>query len=114
MCNRQVLAFLKSGAAAPAFGIIIILDQTRTSGSNRPPTLQSARTSMSEHYIPAMIDACTQTPFPGSELLDPNPFVKSPSKAKPASARETFGPTLHYVEEAVCMKALPRRGTTSP
>ena len=69
---------------------------------------------MSEHYIPAMIDACTQTPFPGSELLDPNPFVKSPIKAKPASARETFGPTLYYVEEQVCMKALPRRGTTSP
>ena len=44
---------------------------------------------MSEHYVPAMIDACTQTPFPGSELLDPNPFVKSPIKAKPASARES-------------------------
>ena len=84
------------------------------SGSNRPPTLQSARTIMSEHYVPAMIDACTQTPFPGSELLDPSPFVKSPIKAKPASARETFGPTLYYVEEQVCMKALPRRGTTSP
>ena len=70
---------------------------------------------MSEHYVPAMIDACTQTPFPGSELLDPNPFVKSPIKAKPASTRETFGPTLlvYYVEEQVCMKALPRRGTTS-
>ena len=69
---------------------------------------------MSEHYVPAMIDACTQTPFPGSELLDPNPFVKSPIKAKPASARETLGPARYYVEGQVCMKALPRRGTTSP
>ena len=68
---------------------------------------------MSEPYVPARMDACTQTPYPGSELLDPNPFVKSPIKAKPASARETFGPTLYSVEEQVCMKALPRRGTTS-
>ena len=83
-------------------------------GAIVPPTLQSARTHMSAHYVPAMMDACTQTPFPGSELLDPNPFVKSPIKAKPASARETFGPTLYYVEEQVCMKALPLRGTTSP
>ena len=26
------------------------------------------------------MDQCTQTPFPGSELLDPNPFVPSPVK----------------------------------
>ena len=56
---------------------------------------------MSEHYVPAMIDACTQTPFPGSELLDPSPFVKSPIKAKPASARESVGPTISYVEDQV-------------
>ena len=68
---------------------------------------------MSAQYVPAMMDACTQTPFPGSELLDPNPFVKSPIKAPPASARETVGPPLYYVEEQVCMTALPRRGTTS-
>ena len=60
-----------------------------------------------------MIDACTQTPFPGSELLDPNPFIKSPSKAKHPSDRETLGPARYYVEDKVCMKALPRRGTTS-
>ena len=60
-----------------------------------------------------MVDACTQTPYPGSELLDPNPFVKSPIKAKHTSARTIFGPTRYYVEEQVCMKALPRRGTTS-
>ena len=60
-----------------------------------------------------MMDACTQTPFPGSELLDPNPFIKSPTKAKHPSARETLGPARYYVEEQVCMKALPRRGTTS-
>ena len=60
-----------------------------------------------------MMDACTQTPFPGSELLDPNPFIKSPIKAKHPSARETLGPTRYYVEDQVCMKALPRRGTTS-
>ena len=28
------------------------------------------------------MDQCTQTPFPGSELLDPNPFVPSPIKPK--------------------------------
>ena len=66
-------------------------------------TLQSGRIIMSESYIPAMLDACTQTPYPGSELLDPNPFVKTPTKAKAKSARETFGPTRYYVEDQVCM-----------
>ncbi len=31
-------------------------------------------------YVRAMMDQCTQTPFPGSEQLDPNPFVRSPIK----------------------------------
>ena len=66
-------------------------------------TLQSGRIIMSESYIPAMLDACTQTPYPGSELLDPNPFVKTPTKAKAKSALETFGPTRYYVEDQVCM-----------
>ena len=30
----------------------------------------------------ASMDQCTQTPFPGSELLDPDPFVRSPIKPK--------------------------------
>ena len=30
----------------------------------------------------ATMDQCTQTPYPGSELLDPNPFVTSPIKPK--------------------------------
>ena len=30
----------------------------------------------------ATMDQCTQTPFPGSELLDRNPFVPSPVKPK--------------------------------
>ena len=76
---------------------------SRSSGINQPPTLQSARNIMSESYVPAMLDACTQTPYPGSELLDPNPFVKTPTKAKAKSARETFGPTRYYVEDQVCM-----------
>ena len=33
-------------------------------------------------YSRASMDQCTQTPFPGSELLDPNPFVPSPIKPK--------------------------------
>ena len=33
-------------------------------------------------YAGAAMDKCTQTPFPGSELLDPNPFVPSPIKPK--------------------------------
>ena len=66
-------------------------------------TLQSGRIIMSESYIPAMLDACTQTPYPGSELLDPNPFVKTPTKSKAKSARETFGPSRYYVEDQVCM-----------
>ena len=27
--------------------------------------------------VPATMDQCTQTPFPGSELLDPNPFSRA-------------------------------------
>ena len=30
----------------------------------------------------ATMDQCTQTPSPGSERLDPNPFVRSPIKPK--------------------------------
>ena len=30
----------------------------------------------------ATMDQCTQTPYPGSELFDPNPFVTSPIKPK--------------------------------
>ena len=33
-------------------------------------------------YSRASMDQCTQTPFPGSELLDHNPFVRSPTKPK--------------------------------
>ena len=33
-------------------------------------------------FTVATMDQCTQTPFPGSELLDPNPFVPSPVKPK--------------------------------
>ena len=32
--------------------------------------------------VGANMDQCTQTPFPGDELLDPNPFVRSPIKPK--------------------------------
>ena len=32
--------------------------------------------------VGAAMDQCTQTSFPGSELLDPNPFVPSPIKPK--------------------------------
>ena len=35
-----------------------------------------------DRYVPATMDQCTQTPFPGSELLDRNPFVPSPVKPK--------------------------------
>ena len=44
----------------------------------------------SVHSIhPAMTDACTQTPFPGSEeTLDRNMFVRSPPKACGKRARE--------------------------
>ena len=37
---------------------------------------------MDRFYTRATMDQCTQTPFPGSELLDPNPFVPSPLKPK--------------------------------
>ena len=33
-------------------------------------------------FTGATMDQCTQTPFPGSELLDSNPFVRSPIKPK--------------------------------
>ena len=35
-----------------------------------------------DRYARATMDQCTQTPFPGSELLDANPFVPSPIKPK--------------------------------
>ena len=34
------------------------------------------------HCVRATMDQCTQTPFPGSDLLAPNPFVTSPIKPK--------------------------------
>ena len=37
---------------------------------------------MDRLYARATTDQCTQTPFPGSDLLDPNPFVPSPIKRK--------------------------------
>ena len=38
-----------------------------------------------------MIDACTQTPFPGSEeTLDSNPFVRSPTKTSCKRARDEY------------------------
>ena len=40
---------------------------------------------------PAMIDACTQTPFPGSEeTLDSNPFVRYPTKTSCKRARDEY------------------------
>ena len=44
-----------------------------------------ARVALMDSYVVATkvtMDQCTQTPYPGSELLDPNPFVTSPIKPK--------------------------------
>ena len=59
------------------------------------------------------MDQCTQTPFPGSELLDPNPFVPSPSGQARGHARHRrkAGPRLGLGEPA--LTTLPHRGTTS-
>ena len=42
------------------------------------------RVALMDHIVRvgATMDQCTQTPFPGSELLDSNPFVPSPIKPK--------------------------------
>ena len=42
--------------------------------------------ALMDHPVPfgATMDQSTQTPFPGSELLDLNPFVRSPIKAEAA------------------------------
>ena len=53
--------------------------QLRLSGAGNR---HCARTLMAESAGPGLIHACTQTAFPGSELLDPNPFVPSPIKEK--------------------------------
>ena len=47
----------------------------------------------------ATMDQCTQTPFPGSELLDPNPFVLSPTKPKDSPG---FGDKQSRPSDAVC------------
>ena len=50
------------------------------------------------------MDQCTQTPFPGSELLDPNPFVPSPIKPK---ATPGVGDKRALPIDAVCIPSQP-------
>ena len=49
--------------------------------------------------VGATMDQCTQTPFPGSELLAPNPFVRSPIKPK---ATPGVGDKRAIPSNAVC------------
>ena len=58
-------------------------------GTRSHPCMQGAgnrhaRVALMSHTLhsSAAMDQCTQTPFPGSELLDPDPFVRSPIKPK--------------------------------
>ena len=50
------------------------------------------------------MDQCTQTPFPGSELIDPNPFVPSPIKPK---VKPGVGDKRALPIDAVCIPSLP-------
>ena len=50
------------------------------------------------------MDQCTQTPFPGSELIDPNPFVPSPIKPK---ATPGVGDKRALPIDAVCIPSHP-------
>ena len=54
--------------------------------------------------VPATMDQCTQTPFPGSELIDPNPFVPSPIKPK---VKPGVGDKRALPIDAVCIPILP-------
>ena len=55
-------------------------------------------------YTGAAMDQCTQTPYPGSELLDPNPFVRSPIKPKDAPV---VGDKRALSADAVCNPCSP-------
>ena len=54
--------------------------------------------------VPATMNQCTQTPFPGSELIDPNPFVPSPIKPK---VKPGVGDKRALPIDAVCIPILP-------
>ena len=54
--------------------------------------------------VPATMTQCTQTPFPGSELIDPNPFVPSPIKPK---VKPGVGDKRALHIDAVCIPILP-------
>ena len=62
------------------------------------------RVALMDIYVPAAMDQCTQTPFPGSELLDPNPFVTSPIKPK---ATPGVGDKRALPIDAVCSTSHP-------
>ena len=57
-----------------------------------------------DRFSRASMDQCTQTPFPGSELLDPNPFVPSPIKPKDTPG---VGDKRALPLDAVCNSFLP-------
>ena len=62
------------------------------------------RVALMDRYARATMTQCTQTPFPGSELLDPNPFVPSPIKPKDTPR---VGDKRALPFEAVCNHCLP-------
>ena len=65
----------------------------------RETSLIGAQASMS--IIKTLTDACTQTPFPGSdEILDRNPFVRSPIKPTPTPG--VTGIKQARAESSVC------------
>ena len=98
--REKVLAFLKSAREIARRLLVSVAQIHRVSraGSRR------TRVALMERYARATMTQCTQTPFPGSELLDPNPFVPSPIKPKDTPG---VGDKRALPFDAVCNQCLP-------